>query len=299
MAYQDKPPWNTGNEIPATARKTTIVFGDTCAVKVTNMLGPEPVAFQVSLKKMPASRKKMLREIADGTRKLCDSRIIAKTDPRTDKETWYYYLITRNESPVLDTNAFITLMPQWVTDTETNSDRPFKTLLPSGRKWYVGDGRYLLAQTRRLVGLRKMIGYRYRNGGGAGHGRKKLVGRQRMRSQQLRNVRDEVRRRMVTDVIRQCEREEAGTIVYREPASDAVKQHCWFYRNDLEFDWTAFLGDLKNVAKRKGIEVKVKKIKIAEVLTIEEDARKEPPVLRVRRRSDTDEGTPERDGEVA
>ena len=71
-------------------------------------------------------------------------------------------------------------------------------------------------------------------------------------------------RRLVNDIVRQCERHQAGTLVYREPTGPA-KRKCWFERNELEFDWTRFLVDLKNSAARRGVTVKVEKLKYAEV----------------------------------
>ncbi len=164
----------------------------------------------------------------------------------------------------------VVLAPR-VTDAVGKDDRPFRLSFPDGGGWSVGDGRYLHAQTMRLIGLRKQIGYRYRNRNGTGHGRAKITRSVRLRVQQLGNVRDEFRRRLVNDIVRQCERQQAGTLVYREPSGPA-KTKCWFERRKLEFDWTRFLTDLKNSAARHGIAVEKKRLKMEEVKKDEAEA---------------------------
>jgi hypothetical protein len=266
LAYEDRAPFTTAVAIPAPNKNTSIQFGDDLTITVARVLrGQDPIRLEISLKGMPAGKKRIIRQTMTGELKLSDSQIVQKTI-RNGKTAWFFFLST-SLPPVerFDPARTVTLFPQiQVDNTNRESDRPFQMNLPGGGCWYAGDGRYLLAQTMRLTGLRKMIGYRYRNGNGSGHGRQKVDRAVRLRSQQLRNVRDEFRRRLVNDIVRQCERHQAGTLVYREPTGPA-KRKCWFERNELEFDWTRFLIDLKNSAAKKGIAVKVEKLKYQEV----------------------------------
>lgn len=285
LDYKARPPWTTETAIPAPNKYTSLSFEDDLTITVTHVTDPKSRwDLRVSLKGMPTGIKRLLRQIATGEAKLADSQIVKRTI-RNGKDAWFFFLSCAMEAksqPCEDVVA--TLCPQLPSDSGKQSDRPFKMDLPKGGCWYVGDGRYLLAQTMRLIGLRKMIGYRYRQGNGAGHGRQKIDRAVRLRVQQLKNVRDEFRRRLINGIIRQCERHQVGTLVYREPTGP-VKDRCWFARNDLEFDWTRFVSDLKNAAARRGIAVNVKKLKIKEILN--RDADKGSTVRSVRNRGGT------------
>lgn len=264
LDYEDRPPFTTAAAIPAPNKNTRIEFMDAMTFTVRNVLKKQPpLVLPISLKGFPAGKKRIIRQIIDGETKLSDSQVVQKTN-RNGKTAWFFFLSVKIPQPMrLDSDRKVVLLPK-TEPGERQSDRPFQLNLPNGGCWYAGDGRYLLAQTMRLTGLRKMIGYRYRNGNGAGHGRKKVDRAVSLRSQQLRNVRDEFRRQLVNDIVRQCERHQAGTLVYREPTGPA-KRKCWFERNELEFDWTRFLNDLKNSAAKRGITVKTEKLKWKEV----------------------------------
>lgn len=261
--YEDRPPFTNASIIPAPNKNVTISFNDVLVLTVRNVLRKEPpIKLSVSLKGLPTGQKRIIRECMEGDRKLSDSQIVLKTG-RNGADNWYFYFCTARESKPVDHEAKVILAPIVVNDGN-KQDRPFRVLFSEGGHWGVGDGRYLLAQTNRLIGLRKQVGYRYRNGNGTGHGRQKVDKAVRRRTAQLKNVRDEFRRRLINDVIKQCQRHDAGTIVYREP-TDPVKTKLWFSKVGLEFDWTRFVGDLKNSAARRGIKVESKKLKMAEV----------------------------------
>jgi hypothetical protein len=263
LDYEDRPPWNTSDMIPAPNKNVTIQFGDELRLTLRNVMrGEAPLCMDISLKGMPTGKKRIIRECMDGERKLSDSQIVKK-QLRNGSTAWFFYFCTAQESEPLDDSVSVTLTPL-VNGAASKTDRPFRVIFPSGGYWNVGDGRYLWAQTKRLDGLAKHVGYRYRNGNGPGHGRKKVDKAVRRRRGQLRNIRDEFRRRCITDIIRQCERQKAGTIVYREPTLP-VRTKTWFAAAELEFDWTRFLGDLKNSAARRGITVEKKALKMAEV----------------------------------
>lgn len=265
--YEDRPPWFTSLDIPALNRLTDVEFGDSLSITISNLMrGEEPLRLELSLKGLPPKLKKLIRRVIAGELKHSDASLRCKEGVWT-----LFWPVQQEPRVVLSAEAQAVLAPQIAEPDSRQSDRPFQMTLASGGHWYVGDGRYLLAQTDRLIGLRKMVGYRYRNGSAKGHGRQKADAAVIKRNRQLRNVRDEFRRRAVCDVVRQCERHGCGTLVYREPTGPA-KTKCWFERNRLEFDWTRFLTDLKNSCARRGIKVVVEKLKIGEVLGNDEAA---------------------------
>lgn len=260
--YEDRPPWYTGDEIPVLNKNAYVQFEDELYVVVSSPVRgtEEDLVLRLSLKGVPASIKLLIRRVIAKELKFSDSAIRLKGDK------WLWFLPIRIETEASNRTGRLELSPVIPDATsDRQGDRPFRTDAPDGRKWYVGDGRYLVAQTSRLLGLKKMIGYRYRHGLAKGHGRAKVDRAQIIRSQQLRNVRDEFRRKTVSDIVKQALRHECGTIVYHEPTGP-TKTKCWFESVGLEFDWTAFKGDLVNSAARRGIKVETKKLKIAEVL---------------------------------
>lgn len=293
LAHEERPPWSTADVIPVPNKNIRIEFGDELALTIRNVLSKQPpLKLFVSLKGMSTGRKRIIRTCLENASKLEDLRKereakglesgkkktrqecmpdammlsdseIVKKMVRNGSEVWsLYFCASANNKPVNgDTN--VTLAPL-LNRQASKTDRPFRVTFAAGGSWDVGDGRYLWGQSQRIDGNRKLIGYCYTNGNMRGHGRQKINKLVRKRVLQLKNVRNEFRRRLIRDVIKQCEREQAGVIYYREP-TDPVKTKTWFATVGLEFDWTRFLGDLKNSAAKRGITVKTSKLKMQEV----------------------------------
>jgi hypothetical protein len=120
-----------------------------------------------------------------------------------------------------------------------------------------------VAQYARLVGLMKMVGYRYRIGSAKGHGRNKVDAAVHKRRQQLRCIVDEVRTKLVRDIIRQCERHQIGSLIYHEPTLP-LRSRCWCEKKGVEWDWTHFKSDLRNACSKAGIVLDVKKFSAKE-----------------------------------
>lgn len=253
LAYDDRPPYLTALQMQMHYSQVRLTVGDDITA-VIKPLRNAPLQFTVSGRRLPARYRKWLAEMASGKRKLPCS-YLAWND---NKSQWYWYVSVSLESSDADPSRQAVLTPN-----HDANDRPFRLLFDDSRPWGVGDGRYLKAQTARLVGLRKQIGWRYRNGNGAGHGRKKIDAAVRKRRLQQRNVNDEFRRRMINDIARQCKRRQCGVLVYRKP-SNPVKEVLWFAEAGVEFDWTRFETDLKNVLARHGIAVKRDKYLMAD-----------------------------------
>lgn len=273
LEHQLRPPFTTASQIPAANKHTRLIFGDAISVHVRDVLRDceqTDLYLPIAGKGLPAGHKRIIRQVIDGEQKLSDSYLTKKAI-RGAREAWFFFLVANTpDACQLPEDIVIELRPEY-----GDGGRPFVLRLPSGRRWTVGDGRYLLAQSTRLIGLRKMVGYRYRYGNGNGHGRAKVDRAVRLRNLQLRNVRDEFRRRLINDILRQCQRHGAGTLRYLEPTNPA-KDKCWFSRHGLEFDWTRFVGDLKNAAKRRGVLVDVpRKGRITITQIIQEEKERE------------------------
>lgn len=253
MSMEDRPPWFTSLEIPAMSRSMTIKVGSELKLVLSPTLRDTSIEVEILQGSLPPRIKKVICELASGERKLADSKLVRKDDD------WYLHIPVTYETEV-SSDIEATLSPTIGSDRSRKQlDRPFLLALPS-RQRGIGDGDFLLRQTLRLVGLRKDIGWRYRQRCGAGHGRKKVDAAVRRRREQERNIRTEVRRRMIADVVRSCVRDGVGKLTYKEP-SLPLRKKCWFSAVGLEWDWTRFANDLKNACARQGIEVTVKQWK--------------------------------------
>jgi len=261
LAYLSRPPFFCGVEIPLHNAQSRTTFDDEAVLYVDRPAKDvTQLKFRLSLRRLPPGRKRLLMDLSSGRRKLQDSMLLRRS------KGWYWHVpVTFDRQPLSDQCA--SLLP--VVSADQNR-RPFDLILPAAeRPWGIGDGRYLLAQVTRLIGLRKMIGYRYRSRDGSGHGRQKIDASVRRRRLQQRNVVSEVRRRAIADVVRQCVRNGCGVLIYREP-SLPLRKKCWFDQVGVDWDWTRFFSDLKNSSARKGIEVRKKQLKWKDAMGVEE-----------------------------
>lgn len=252
LSYEDRPPFFTALEIPLHNAHTVVKFTDRLTLTIGRPLDSVPVlVVDVSLRDLPPGKQLLLRELASKKRKLADSKLVERDGQ------WYWHVPLTFETEVLSDRTAELWPVLGTTRDGKQQDRPFRLDLPGRRPWYVGDGRYLLSQTARLIGLRKQIGWRYQQRMGAGHGRQKIDEAVRRRRQQEKNMRTEVLRRAIADVVRQCVREKCGCLVYHEP-SLPLRKRCWFQAAGLDWDWTKFEADLRNAAARQGVAVETK-----------------------------------------
>lgn len=259
LAWNDRPPFYTTLEIPLHNKQTAVLFGETLSLSVHGIVkGESPQRIGVRLSQLKTGHKKLLHELSSGKRKLPVSKLVRKDD------AWYWHVALMFETErSADIEATLTpVMPE--------KDRPverfFALALPDmSRPWMVGEGRYLIKSTMRLGALCKQIGWRYRQRMGAGHGRKKIDDAVSKRRTQERDMRTEVRRRAIADIVQQCAKRGVGVLRYSEP-SLPLRSQCWFEKHGLEFDWTRFNSDLRNACARQGIEVVVTMLKLKDVL---------------------------------
>jgi len=268
LAGDDRPPFTTKREIPVVGKKASVAFDDTLSVSIQRPTQAiECLTLGLSLRRLPAPHKKLLRALASGARKLTDSKLVMK-----DQE-WFWHVTFFDERERLS-DARAELYPVLAGERTKSFDPFLRMEFPEDRCWYVGDGAYLRAQTRRYIGLRKQIGWRYRFGHGRGHGREKVDAAISRRYEQERNMRSEVLWRSINDALRVCERRNFGVLVYHEP-SLPLREKCWFARNDqglsIDWNWTSFRQRLINAAARRRVEVIVEPWKLKEAMA---DAKK-------------------------
>ena len=256
LAYEDRPPWASHLTIELPCKTTTVTFTDELTVAFSAQRCVTDTV-KIATGRVPAGMKLLIRRVLGGELKLSDSTLAVRDN------VWYWMLPIQSTAEEIDTDKSADLWPQIPEDDPDRvQHRPYRLVIGE-RLVFIGDGRYLEAQTRRLLLLIKQIGHRYQQRNGAGHGRQKVDGQVRKRRTQLRNIVDEVRRRAIRDVIRACERDGIGTIVWHDP-SLPLREKCWWAANKLDWDWTRFANDLKNSAARSGIVVVVEKFKFAE-----------------------------------
>lgn len=263
LAHEDRPPFFTAIEIPLHNQQCDLRIGDDCTLSVRRLTRDEPVInLRLSLRRLPPALKRILLDLATGSRKLPDSKLLCR------KGEWFWFVPVASEQPQANSEEFITLFPV-VPSTDGDRDRPFR--VESGERTRgIGDGRYLLRQTLRMESLMKQIGWRYRQRRGTGHGRKKIDRAVMLRRTRLSNIVGEVRRSAIRDIVNFARKEGAGIVVYREPTGVA-KEKCWFTVRELTWDWTRFASDLKNSLAKHGIALEVKKLRIGEIMKSEKE----------------------------
>lgn len=256
-----RPPFTTALNIPVPTSQTTIEFTDELKVTVKSPAKPyKKIEFKLSLRKLPPRIKKIMRAISEGAHKQPDSYLTFK------KDTWFLYLPVTFPTKV-NRGKRMNLYPLLSCDevSRQGKDRPFRVDFRNTENkkssWYVGDGRYYRSTMTRCIGLRKEIGWNYRNRrNGSGHGRKKYDDSVRRLRNKQRNHREEFRRKTIVGILDQCIRHGTGTLIYHKPTL-YVRDHSWFATEGLEWDWTSFENDLKNAAYRRGIDFAVESYK--------------------------------------
>lgn len=265
LVYEQRPPFSQALKIPIISQKAVFVYGSQTRLEVNPLKSAYGTVLKLKIhtKFLGAGKKNKLMDICEGRRKLQDSYLHF----RPEKSSWYWYLpIEEDGAEPLDENVSITLMPTFGKTEDNRKDRPFYVDGDQlNREWYLGNPRYTLSQVKRLITAEKDIGYAYRTRRtGSGHGRKKLDDAIRLKRIRRRHQIEEFRRRLICEAIQQCERWNAGRLVYWKP-SLPLRDRSWFFEKGLEWDWTRFESDLKNSAEKAGVKVKVEKLGLRDV----------------------------------
>lgn len=271
LDYEDRPPFYTSLQIPILRSQSAVIIEEGAARVEAKVIKGEVLTLPLSVRGMTAGQLAILQSLASGERRQPDSKLMYKSQ----KNAWYLHVPIQFETE-RRSDIEVEVYPVLGRPEGRANDNFLRVHLPDGKRWTVGHGAYLLAQTARLIGLRKQIGWRYARGEGAGHGRQKIDAAVRKRRKQQQDIVKEVCNRAVTDVLRQCDRCGAGVIVYRRP-SLPLRTRSWFAAVGLDWDWTSFESRLKNVAARRGVELVVKHYRIAEAKEMGYVSAKETP----------------------
>lgn len=202
--------------------------------------------------------KRLLREMASGERKICDSKIVFK------RKKWFLQLTY--EVPVKDHGLDQTRTAVLVMNGPQH-DRPFAiSMIGKDGNWFtfgIGDGKPLEKERVRLDTRRRAMRYRSRNGSGTGHGKKKFYSRLRPAARRYTDMQDEFRNQAINDIVRSLVRHDCGKLEYREPTKP-VRELSWFEKKNTPFDWVKFLGHLEFKLEANCIEVETRRMQMKE-----------------------------------
>lgn len=255
--YEDRPPWFTALEIPVPNVTSALACGDQLFVSLRNPLGEGDIKVELSIRDIPPAWLRILRRVSLGKLRLPDAVIrYHKT-----KNCWYWKCSFTETVDPPKSEVVAHLYATFGNPEKRGRDNFYRLVLPGrSRPWHIGDGRYLRSNVLRLVGIRKMIGLRYRFRKGAGHGRKKVDEAMARRWEQQACIFDEVRRRAIHDIVVACQQHGVGTLIYHEP-SLPLRDRTWFGIEGLDWDHTRFASDLSNALAKPSVRVSCAKTK--------------------------------------
>jgi uncharacterized protein YwbE len=213
--------------------------------------------FWIETRQLPRGKKTILRRIASGEWKLCDSKVVYKRDG------WYYQLTYKQPQKSLNLNrsnvAMLLMNPG-------DSSHPFSLKLKrsDGRMivWQLGDANMLQAEYKRLELRRAAIQARYKtaSSGRKGHGRQRAYKSQKPLTRKLNDLQEVFTNYVVASIVKFCARHDCGTIVYREP-SIFLRDFSWFNKKGkVTYNWTSLLNKLKHKTWLNGIDLTVTRL---------------------------------------
>lgn len=164
--------------------------------------------------------------------------------------------------------------------TAPNNDRyPFEMFIQAGQQngqqnghakpspWGVGTGgKYVAYKEEYHWRKKKVLGLRYSDSARDardGHGRGVVYEKLRPQVRAARDARMSFVRQLLSDVLKWCERNKAGKLIYREP-SRPLRDGSWFAKNGVPFPWSVFGPRLIAKLETAGIRVEVRTERLAE-----------------------------------
>jgi hypothetical protein len=196
--------------------------------------------------------RRILREIADGKRKMKDSMICQA------KGKWFLRLVydVPAKANGLPRNRVLWLMPAL-----PNQKYPFVLSYPEEdgerEEKTFGKAKPLVAEYRRVIARRRAIRYRYSGGCGKGHGQQRWYKSIRPMQRMIRDMQERWEKQFIADLLKFAHRHNCGTILYREPTIP-VRGHTWFAAQDVPFRWSEFEARLANKAQAEGFDYNAK-----------------------------------------
>lgn len=220
--------------------------------------------FRVEAGQLPKGKRAILKRVATGEWKLCDSKLVYKRD------AWYFQLTYKQPQKQLNLNpanvANLLMSP-------FDRRQPFVVgFQPEGGrliKWDLGDSMVLLAEYQRLMLRRKVIQNRYATAGTGrkGHGKARAFRVMKPMTRRANDLIEMFTNNVVAQVIKFCVRFNCGSACYREPGL-TLRTFSWFEKNAnkvaIPYNWTALLNKIKHKCWINGINLEVQRMGIKE-----------------------------------
>ena len=204
---------------------------------------------------MSRGHRRLLRRIAAGQVRMADSSIVET------KGKWFLALCYAVD-PIdhgLDAERTITLLPALPEDRW-----PFVLRFGEDGTWKVGKAKPMVAEYQRIVARRRAIRYRYADGCGKGHGKKRWYKSLRPMGRAVKDLQDRFEKQLVADIVQYAIRQGFGKLSYREPTMP-VRQNSWFEgQGKVPFGWVEFEARLKFKCEQHGIEYSKQRIGMGE-----------------------------------
>lgn len=243
------PSYKGDNPIPCPSADATLTCTESECTLEFSLLSKDSgyanTTFKVRLEKrqLSAGNRRLAEKIANTPKMLRDSKIVFK------RGAWFFQCCyaTDEATSTLDAERVCVLTPQ--TDKVSH---PFELKLPDGRAWKMGHAGILEAEYTRLVLRRKTIRHRHKTGVGKGHGRGRFESIVQPWSRAYYDMEDRYRKQLCADIVEACERNNAGSLLYREP-SLPLRERVWYGARGVPFDWTRFLSQLSHACMKRGI----------------------------------------------
>jgi hypothetical protein len=213
--------------------------------------------FRIEVRQLPRGKKAILRRVASGEWKLCDSKVVYKRDG------WYYQLTYKQPKNNLNLNKtnVATLV---MNHGKANNPLSIRFVTDTGRtlQWQLGDAQVLLAEYNRLQARRSSLQTRYSTAGPGrkGHGRDRAYRSMRPITRKLNDLQEVFTRYVVASILKFCTRFDCGTLVYREP-SLFLRDFSWFQKHGkMPYNWTGLLSKIKHKTWLSGIDLEVRRM---------------------------------------
>ena len=230
--------------------------------------------FAVNVGSLSPGNRKILKKVAGGEWKWCDSRLICKDD---HWQVQMIYTPLGSDLGLSEENRAVI----WPCPPEAGN-RPFKieavgadwkTLMEKKKDgkdreiaWNIGYGQWLAREYQTLDARRKQIRGRYRDAtpGMKGHGRRRIEGKFKQWANRTHHCQRQFTWQLIKEIVRFCQRNDCGTVVYREPVV-AMRDALWLAKNGAPYNWTPLATDLKQTLAYYGIDLEIVPVKSKEL----------------------------------
>lgn len=213
--------------------------------------------FMLNVGPLSPGNRAILRRVARREWKLCDSELVLTDDK------WFLAMVYEQpgQSLGLDEKRTATI---WA--CPKSESRPFIIECADARPWQCGNGRWLAAEYDRLEARRKGIRSRYKEAlsGVKGHGRKRFEMRLKPWARATKNCQRHFVNQVVSEFIRYCERNNCGTVLYREPKT-STRPFLWLAKHEAPFDWTTLATALSHKCRYYGIKLVIERARKQEI----------------------------------